>query len=265
MSIIGFKFNAIKKKPVYYYSKIAKRGKILKIKLDNGVQYYFRARTLDRAVLKEIWTNDSYYRKGFEIGETDTVIDIGGHIGVFSVYAAHYAKKGHVFAIEPFPDNYELLVSNIKLNGLKNTTPKNVAIGKEDGSSRLFVRPQKLKKGEVAYNSGGHSFHLIKDSDSHIDVPTMSFNSLVDQLDLKKIDFLKLDCEGAEFDIMYAASEASLAKVSKIIMECHPFENNTKDEMVAFLEKHGFTCTAVKGDKYELYMIYAIRLEESDE
>ncbi len=254
-----FSFNPLKRRPVYYYSKIAPYGKVLTIRINNHIKLLFRARTMDRKVLKEVWTRGSYTREGFEIKDTDTVIDIGGHIGAFTVYAADLAKKGRVISFEPFADNYELLNSNVKLNGINNVTAENIAIGKEDGSFRLYIRPEKLKKGEITYNSGGHSFHLIKDSDTYIDVPTLSFDSMVNNYKLYKIDFLKIDCEGAEFDILYNTSEESLAKVSKIAMECHPYENNTLDEMVDFLDRHNFECDVEEDKEANLYLIYATR------
>ena len=259
-----FKINELKRRPVYYYSKIAPYGKVLTIKLNNGIKFLFRARTLDRTVLKDVWTKGVYEKKGFEINETDTVVDIGGHIGAFSVFAANQARKGKVLAFEPFKENYDLLVSNINLNGFKNVIVENKGIGKEDGSSRFYLRPKKLEKGEIAYNTGGHSFHLIKESDTYMDVPTLSFDSMVDEFKLDKIDFLKMDCEGAEFEIIYNASEESLAKVSKITMECHPFENYTMEGMVEFLERHGFECIVDKDSKYDLYLIYAIRSSKSE-
>ena len=257
MSII--KFNKLKRKPVYYYSKIAPFGKVLTIKINDRTKFFFRARTMDRTVLKEIWTKGSYSKEGFELKENDTIVDIGGHIGVFAVYAAQFAKNGRVIAFEPMVDNYKLLLSNLELNGIKNVTVENIAIGKEDGFFRLYIRPKTLKKGEVAYNSGGHSFHLIKDSNVHVDVPTVSFDTLVNKYNLDKIDFLKMDCEGAEFDILFNASEESLSKISKLAMECHPYENNTMQDMVNFLNEHGFDCDVEKDRKYELYLIYAKR------
>lgn len=254
-----FKINALKKRPVYYYSKIAPYGKILTIKVKEGIKFNFRARTLDRTVLKDVWTKGAYDKPGFEINDSDTVVDIGGHIGTFTVYAASQAKNGKVYAFEPFTENYDLLTSNIKLNNLNNVTAENAAVGKEDGSFRFYLRPKKLAKGEIAYNSGGHSFHLIKDSDRYVDVPTMAFDTLVEKHKIKKIDFLKLDCEGAEFEIIYNASRESLQKISKITMECHPYDDYTMQGMVDFLEGHGFECSYKKDGKYDLYLIYAIR------
>lgn len=252
-------FKSLKIKPVYYYSKIAPLGKILTIKINDRIKFLFRARTMDRTVLKEVWTRGSYSKEGFEIQETDTVIDIGGHIGVFAVFAANLARKGHVYSFEPFKENYDLLRKNVALNEFQNVTMENLAIGKENGQFRFYIRPKKLKKGEVAYNSGGHSFHLIKDSDTYIDVQTKSFDTIVENYKFDKIDFLKIDCEGAEFDILFNASEETLKKVSKITMECHPFEDNTKDDMVEFLEKNGFKCIVEKDGKYDLYLIHATR------
>jgi hypothetical protein len=76
-------FNRLKKQPVYFYSKFAKFGKRLKIKVAEDVHMLFRARTLDRAALKDVWTKGVYSREGFEIEENDTVVDIGGILVAF--------------------------------------------------------------------------------------------------------------------------------------------------------------------------------------
>ena len=67
----------------------------------------FRARTLDRTVLKDVWTKSAYNKEGFEIRQDDTILDIGGHIGAFTVFAATKSTKGKVYTFEPFKDNYE--------------------------------------------------------------------------------------------------------------------------------------------------------------
>jgi FkbM family methyltransferase len=254
-------FNRLKKQPVYFYSKFAKFGKRLKIKVAEDVHMLFRARTLDRAVLKDVWTKGVYSREGFEIEENDTVVDIGGHIGCFSVFAATKARNGKVYAFEPFFENFEMLLANRELNKRNNIVAENVAIGKEDGTFTFYIRPDELAKGEIAYNSGGHSFHLIKESGISVEIPTISFDSMIRQCGISKIDFLKMDCEGAEFDIIYNASKDSLSKVSKIAMECHPHDGHTKEAMVDFLERNGFTCLSNKDSKYDLYLVYAIRDE----
>jgi len=120
-----------------------------------------------------MWTKDVYSKKGFEIKEQDTVRDIGGHSGAVSVFASKQATKGKVFTFEPFDDNYEMLMSNIKLNNVENIVAENAAVGKEDGSSTLYIRPKELEKGEIAYNSGGHSFHLIKHSDVSVEAKNL--------------------------------------------------------------------------------------------
>ena len=253
------KFNRLKKQPIYFYSKIAPLGKVLKIKVSEGIHMLFRARTLDRAVLKDVWTKDAYSKAGFEIRESDTVIDIGGHIGAFTVFAAKKAAKGQIYTFEPFSENYEMLLSNVKLNHIKNAVIENAAIGKEDGISKLYIRPKELTKGEIAYNSGGHSFHLIKDSNISVEVKTYMLDSVIEKHKLRNVDFLKMDCEGAEYEIIFNTSKETLSRISKIVMECHPYENYTYDDMHDFLEDNGFECLSSKDRHYNLYLIYAIR------
>jgi len=69
---------------------------------------------------------------------------------------------------------------------------------------------------------------------------------------------LKLDCEGAEYDIILNASQESLSRITKVVMELHPFEDHTFDEMHSFLKKSGFACDVSK-DRHGLYMVYASR------
>ena len=80
------KLNPVKKKLVYHYSKFAPYNKVLTINLDNGLKFKFRGRTSDRTVIKEVWAREIYSKYGFDIKENDTVIDLGGHIGIFTVF-----------------------------------------------------------------------------------------------------------------------------------------------------------------------------------
>jgi FkbM family methyltransferase len=238
----------IQSKLAYHFSKIAPYGKKITIKLKNGLKFKVRARTMDKAVLKEVWVNNLYGRHNFEISENDTVIDIGGHIGFFSIYAACKAKMGKVITFEAFNENYKLLKENIDLNKISNITLENTAVGKENGTSRLFLSADN--------NTGGHSLHLKKESGNFIDIPVMAFDEVLKKYKLEKVDYLKLDCEGAEFDILLNASEESLKKIKKIVMECHDHGNNTSEKMVKFLEKKGFKVIADLGKGESI--LYAI-------
>jgi hypothetical protein len=64
--------------------------------------------------------NRRFYDDDFRIGENDTVIDIGGYIGSFSIPAARFARRGTVYSFEPSPDNFAQLERNLALNRVTN-------------------------------------------------------------------------------------------------------------------------------------------------
>lgn len=243
----------IKNKLIYHFSKIAPYGKQLTIKLNNGIKCNIRSKTMDKAVLKEVWITNLYGKHSFDIKEKDVVVDIGAHIGMFAIYAAHKAKNGKVISFEPFIKNYELLESNAKINNLKNLKTQNVAVGKKNGQQRLYLSPDN--------NTGGHSLYLkTENNDSFVDIPTISYNSMIENYKLDKIDYLKLDCEGAEYDILFNASKQAISKIEKIVMECHPHKDNTKEKMIEFLKDSGFELIIDNSAQTTELMIYAKRI-----
>ena len=92
----------------YHLLKIAPYGSKIKIDLINGLKYILRSKTLDKAILKEVWIRKIYDQFGIKVEEGDTVIDIGAHVGIFSIYAAELSKSGKVYAFEPFLENFSM-------------------------------------------------------------------------------------------------------------------------------------------------------------
>ena len=68
------------------------------------------------------------------------VVDIGAHIGYFTLLAARLVgETGRVFAFEPDPDNYSLLIKNVSVNGHDNVIPVQKAVSNKTGQVRLFL------------------------------------------------------------------------------------------------------------------------------
>src|SRR5687767_624160 len=99
----------LKGKFKYQLSKLLPLNTNVTIALRNGLKFIVRARTMDRSVLKEVWLREIYNKHGVSVEKGDTVVDIGGHIGIFSVYAAHRSETGKVYAFEPFIENFKRL------------------------------------------------------------------------------------------------------------------------------------------------------------
>lgn len=217
----------------YFLSKVAPKNTKIKIGLKNGIEFIVRAKTMDKSILKEVWITKIYDKYGIKVEKGDTVIDIGAQIGFFSIYAAELSKTGKVYAFEPFIENFQMLEKHKLINKKENLFVYNVGVSDKEGRQTLYLSPDN--------NTGGHSLHLkTDDNNKKIEIQTIRLNDFCEKENISTIDFLKLDCEGAEFDIL-KSNEGILANVDKIIMECHPYENNTVDDMVKLLERNGFS------------------------
>lgn len=186
---------------------------------------------MDKSVLKDIWQKEIYNKFDVSVEAGDTVIDIGAHIGVFSVYASKLCDNGQVFALEPFVKNYELLLKNKDLNSANNLSVFNVGCSGNSGSQTLYISQDR--------NTGGHSMHLKTQSVETIKIETVKLSEFCKEQNINKIDFLKMDCEGAEFEILQS-DESVLNFVNKIAMECHPYDKYSGETIVSILKKYDF-------------------------
>ncbi len=143
MTKIKTAFKAIKilkNWPIYFldYLNFFGRQEIM-YKLRNGVNFKIRSKTNDRVIFNQIWLTKTYTPHGFEIKENDLIIDIGAHIGMFSILAGKFAPKGRVYSFEPSVDNFTLLKENVELNKLGNVVLINKAVAKESGTREFAL------------------------------------------------------------------------------------------------------------------------------
>ncbi len=239
----------LKNWPLYFadYLNLIGKPEIL-YKLRNEIVLKIRPKTNDRVIFNQIWLNRVYEPKGFEIKENDIVLDVGAHIGLFSILASSKAREGKIYAFEPTPANFEILKENIELNQVKIIFPINSALADETGTKEFILSPA---------DPSGNSFSFDENNFKKIKVPAVSLDDFVKQNNILKIDFLKMDCEGAEYEIFYNCSNETLKKVQKISMEYHDVDDErTVTHIKNFLEKFGFNVSVkTEGDN----MLYAKR------
>jgi FkbM family methyltransferase len=207
-----------------------------------GLKFRIRNFSSDFTIFYEIFFSKNY-TKNFEIPDNSIVVDIGAHIGLFSLMASRIAKR--VYSFEPEPENFNLLLTNINLNSIKNIEAINKAMSKKTGKAKLHVSD--YDESECSLGSKG------------IDVVTISLKDFFDTYDIKKIDFLKMDCEGSEYDIIMNTPKEYLERIGKISMEVHK-TNMFIEDISKFLSKNGFSIKSVTHDKhFKTGMIHAIR------
>lgn len=145
-----------------------------------------------------------------------TVIDVGAHVGYYTLLAARLTgSSGVVFAFEPEPQNYALLVRNIDLNGYTNVTPLKRVISSSSGTSTLFLTP---------LDSGRHSTYQLDVRDTEcICVQSTTIDQFIESIDSPHIDLIKIDVEGAESDVFTGMPKLlNQPKPLEIIMEFNP-------------------------------------------
>lgn len=167
--------------------------------------------------------------KYFKPVQGDVVIDIGAHIGAYTLKASELVgAEGKVISIEPDPRNFEILEKNIQLNKLANVIALPYVISDIDGATDLYLTADPLFSSVYASRIRG-------DLTDKISVKSMRFDTLMRNLRLDRINWIKVDIEGAEMRFLIAASKIlERAKGLKMIVE---FSSN---DVEPYLQSLGF-------------------------
>ncbi|MDP3790211.1 MAG: FkbM family methyltransferase, partial [Candidatus Omnitrophota bacterium] len=130
---------------------------------------------------------------------------------------------------------------NVRLNNAdKNIHIFNRGVSGKRGARRLFIDHN---------NPGGHS--MFNGSGGFIEIDTVSLSDIFDDNGLSHCDFLKMDCEGAEYEILYNTPLEYLKRIKSISMEYH--DNGDISGLASFLEENGFKVTFKKNKDHLLY------------
>lgn len=176
-----------------------------------------------------------FFRREYRVLPSDRVIlDVGGNIGTFSVYAAGRAPGARIVALEPFPKSRARLVAHVGRNGLADR----VACRPWGLSGRDESRT--MPSGESGTPS--QSLGLLPEPGAagagDITIECVTLGTLFERERLAHVDFMKMDIEGGEHDVLSNTPPDVLARVRRIGMEYHP--NGSRDALVRTLGDAGF-------------------------
>ena len=235
----------------------------LNVGLPNGTVCHLTSesmRPLAKYLRWEIFKRGRYARVGFELRPSDTVVDIGGNIGVFVLWAAPQVPQGSIVSVEPNPVSLGCLKLNIERNGLNNVRAVQAAAGRDGGTMQLIYHPGWEM---IAYNAelsapwfykqsilgrlirwivaGLTNRHVAPEPAQRIVTPLMSLERIMDSHGIQVVNYLKLDCEGSEFDILRNIRGVCWSRIERAVIEYHEFGRDRRAaELVSILEGHGF-------------------------
>jgi len=174
------------------------------------------------------------------------VIDVGAHVGSFSVWALGLSRC-EVLAIEPDPDTFEMLKRNLLRFGARARCAQ-VALAGESGERIL----------RVAEDSAASALGSLEPGDParRHSVRAVTLDEVFELAAFPRIDVLKLDIEGAEYEVFEHLATGILSRVGTLLVECHENERQGSDGIADILRQEGFEVSA-KRKTAELLVVTA--------
>lgn len=188
------------------------------------------------AVLDTFNKNPKYDELTKNVNKESVVLDLGGNVGLFSLYLKDKCKK--IYSIEPTKSHFEILEIFSKNT---NINPVNCAIAASTGQVELFkCINNTTSNGLSRHNSSYISTGLVD---------CYNFNDLLNYLNLDRVDFCKVDIETYELTLFESKGFRDCAhKIKEIFIECHGDLESVRNQIIYLLNKENFTCERIDND-----------------
>jgi FkbM family methyltransferase len=190
-----------------------------------GVRYW----NSDLRVFYQIFIEENYYffPNGFK---PNVIVDLGANVGYSTLWYRKYFPHAKIIALEPEANNFKILLNNIESKEGISALQK--AIWHKD--EELYIKnPEAL--------SWSFETSKLKEKNSQR-IVGITIDSLMSQFEIDKIDLLKIDIEGAEFDLFSNEPLIWLEKVGAIMIETHDKKRpGTSDLIDSIMSEAGFT------------------------
>ncbi|MDO9530359.1 MAG: FkbM family methyltransferase [Syntrophales bacterium] len=201
---------------------------------------------------KEIFMEECYTKElKLRIPERPTVIDIGANAGFFSAFAASQFPGAKVFSYEPIDVNFRQLLRNKAIN--------------EDADILCFPKAVCGGSGEVelsfdsndSFTTAASIFEKSDIKNETVKVPCVSLQEIFDEHHIEYCDLLKIDCEGAEYEILYKCPIKYLHRVVQMAIEVH--KGTEPNQNIEFLENY-LKSNDFRTRRYSNHMLAACRI-----
>lgn len=190
---------------------------------------------MDVWVVKETYLDQGYEQYGTSLQPGWTVIDIGGGIGDFSVFAARERGCAAVYTYEPFPESFALLQDNVELNNVTTVQTYPYAVAGRAGIRALSTTQKEPGQFRTA---GTHA----PNGPGSVQVYSLTLDEIIAGLETSGCNFLKMDCEGAEYEIFFNTEAGNLERIQHICLEYHDHVTQFSHvDLVRFFRERGFS------------------------
>lgn len=245
-------------------------------------------------VYKEIFEDEPYLREGLSIQPGDVVIDIGGNIGLWSLFILEQVPNIRLITVEPIPQIFAALQENLQdyQSPESSITLLNIGLAEQEkkaefnfyprlaadstatpfdfdqqteyflamtekGAARLF--PAKLKKWVIR-----RVLRWVY-TPQKVECQLKTLSQIIAEYQLDHIDFVKLDAENAEQEVLAGIAEEDWSKIRQLAIEVHtniPGGQTLVEDITALLQARGFTVAVDRNSRFSaigVHMMYAKR------
>ncbi|MFQ5962993.1 MAG: FkbM family methyltransferase [Candidatus Scalinduaceae bacterium] len=262
--------NNLKKQKDYSFSSNITKEINLSFKLGDIPLKYKLTLNLEEFSQKIIWDFISHNRLYEEetscfiatiVKMGDVVIDIGGHIGYFSLLASELVgKEGNVFTFEPSISNYNHIKRHITINKKTNIHAFNLALGVKNRETDFFLNLDN-DGGHALWDVGTHSFNKISRVNQLVKkIKLETLNNFFRDKNLVTCKLIKIDAEGAEFDILRGGETIILKNnIPYIICEVNRSAlrqmGTSEGELRKFMSELGYNTYCFSGEGLNLKVV----------
>ena len=226
IDIVRLKKNASFSKPGFYDFSLENIQFKIFLNPNNGVVDY------------DIFANGSFegdILKLFkqELKKDDIFLDIGANIGQHSLYASFFCK--HVYSFEPIKRIYDQFSSSILENDIFNISVYNYALGREKESIPIWSSASNMGASSILYSKNKKLEQYVK---------VVKLDDIYSKAGIERVDFMKIDVEGYEWNVLVGAEEIIKKYRPKILLEFIKYENSqdnmTLEHMYNFIKKYEY-------------------------
>jgi FkbM family methyltransferase len=173
-----------------------------------------------------------FIRRDYPVSRSSRIIlDAGANIGAFTLYAARSAPEARVVALEPFPATFERLAAHVSASRVAGRIScRPWALGRADGHRRMDATPMMASQFRSLLENGS--------SQPGIEVETVTLETLCERERIDRIDLLKMDIEGSEYELIESTPGDVLRRIAAVALEYHP--NGSKPDLFRKLRDAGF-------------------------
>lgn len=188
------------------------KNKNLVLKFRNGLVWHVDTTKRGFAVLGDVWIQNPYKIIN-KIKNPKVILDLGAHIGSFSIMAAKKFPHARIYSIDASIDNFEMLKKNLKENNIKNVFPFNEGAGSENTELEFYIDENNTVLNSFKKRPGNKSYKI----------KCKTLKKIFHELKIEKCDFMKLDVEGFEYKILKKAEQDGvLKKITALAAEINP-------------------------------------------